>query len=308
MTVIPFKAPGHAPGQALSFGELVDLYLASLDLAATTRRAYRRTFAAAGDEWGSDRTAATIGVDDVDRVLGRWADAKATTANRHRAALSSLFAFAVKRGEVTTNPVEATERRRQLAGRDQRRAIARDDLEAVLSDRALRLREKTLWRILYETAARASEVLSLDVEDLDLVRRCADTVGKGGNVETLQWSTGTARLLPRYLDGRTSGPVFITERRARLEVAVSDRTDDGHARLSYRAAAHEISRRTGWTLHQLRHSALTHLAEDGVDVPLLKAKSRHRSLRSLEIYVRPGDEAIRAVTDSLDPTRRTRRR
>ena len=209
---------------------------------------------------------------------------------------------------MTTNPVEATERRRQLADRDQRRAIDRDDLEAVLSDRALPLREKTLWRLLYETAARANEVLSLDVEDLDLVRRCADTKGKGGNDETLHWSTGTARLLPRYLDGRTSGPVFITERRARLEVAVSDRTVDGHARLSYRAAANEIARRTGWTLHQLRHSALTHLAEDGVDVPLLKAKSRHRSLRSLEIYVRPGDDAVRAVTDALDPTRRTRRR
>ncbi len=304
MTVIPFKAPG----QGLTFDELVNLYLASRDLAGTTRLAYERTFTAAAGEWGSDRPAATIGVDDVDRLLCRWADAKATTANRHRAALSSLFAFAVKRGEVTTNPVEATERRRQLADRDQRRAIDRADLEAVLSDRALPLREKTLWRLLYETAARANEVLSLDVEDLDLVRRCADTVGKGGNVETIHWSTGAARLLPRYLDGRTTGPVFITARRARLEVAVSDRTADGHARLSYRAAANEIAQRARWTLHQLRHSALTHLAEDGVDVPLLKAKSRHRSLRSLERYARPGDDAVRAVTDALDPTRRTRRR
>ena len=38
---------------------------------------------------------------------------------------------------------------------------------------------------------------------------------------------------------------------------------------------------TGWTLHQFRHSALTHLAEDNVQLPLLMAKSRHRSLRTL---------------------------
>ena len=42
--------------------------------------------------------------------------------------------------------------------------------------------------------------------------------------------------------------------------------------------------------NQLRHSALTHLGEVGVGAPLLKAKSRHRSLRSLDRYVRPGVE------------------
>ncbi len=38
------------------------------------------------------------------------------------------------------------------------------------------LREKTLWRMLYETAARASEVLALDIEDLDLPGRRAKVV------------------------------------------------------------------------------------------------------------------------------------
>jgi len=44
---------------------------------------------------------------------------------------------------------------------------------------------------------------------------------------------------------------------------------------------------TGWTLHQLRHSALTHLAEAGVNLPLLMAKSGHQNLRSLQKYARP---------------------
>ncbi|MGO9790775.1 MAG: tyrosine-type recombinase/integrase [Solirubrobacteraceae bacterium] len=39
--------------------------------------------------------------------------------------------------------------------------------------------------------------------------------------------------------------------------------------------------KTGWTLHRLRHSALTHLAEAGVNPPLLMAKSGHENLRSL---------------------------
>jgi hypothetical protein len=46
--------------------------------------------------------------------------------------------------------------------------------------------------------------------------------------------------------------------------------------------------RTGWRLHQLRHSALTHAAEDGTNLPLLLARSRHASVRSLERYARLG--------------------
>jgi len=39
----------------------------------------------------------------------------------------------------------------------------------------------------------------------------------------------------------------------------------GRARLSYRRAAELLVAQTGWTLHQFRHSALTHLAEDNVE-------------------------------------------
>jgi hypothetical protein len=55
----------------------------------------------------------------------------------------------------------------------------------------------------------------------------------------------------------------------------------GHARLSYRCAAELLVSQTGCTLHQFRHCALTHLAENDVQLLLLMAKSRHRSLRAL---------------------------
>jgi hypothetical protein len=74
----------------------------------------------------------------------------------------------------------------------------------------------------------------------------------------------------------------------------------GHGRLSYRQAE-ALFRTTsgGWTLHQLRHSALTHLAEANVALPLLMAKSRHVSLRSLQRYARPGPEAVAALTQRM---------
>jgi integrase len=70
------------------------------------------------------------------------------------------------------------------------------------------IREKALWRLLYETAARASEVLSLNVEDLDVENRRSVVRSKGGDVELLHFQTGSARLLPRLIAGRSRGPLF----------------------------------------------------------------------------------------------------
>jgi integrase/recombinase XerD len=56
----------------------------------------------------------------------------------------------------------------------------------------------------------------------------------------------------------------------------------------------------------LRHSALTHLAEQNVILPLLMAKSCHASLRSLQRYTHLGAEAVAAMTAATDPARRRR--
>ncbi|MCY4369138.1 MAG: hypothetical protein OXF41_06890 [bacterium] len=64
--------------------------------------------------------------------------------------------------------------------------------------------------MVYETAARASEVLALDVEDLDRSQRWARVVSKGGDTGLVCWVSVTARLLGRYLAGRSGRPLFLT--------------------------------------------------------------------------------------------------
>ena len=155
------------------------------------------------------------------------------------------------------------------------------------------LREKALWRMLYATAARASEVLALDVEDLDVGRKRAAISGKGGHREIIVWDAATARLLPRYLAGRRRGPLFVTTGLPNIVPAELDRSPDGRGRLSYQRAWSLFREASGgqWTLHQLRHSALTHLGEDGVSAPLLMAKSRHRDLRDALALRASGDQS-----------------
>jgi integrase len=158
------------------------------------------------------------------------------------------------------------------------------------------MREKALWRLLYETAARSSEALSIKVEDLELENKRVRIRSKGGDTDWLHFQTGAARLLPRLIGGRTRGPLFLADRRpapARAPATVDRCPQTGRGRLSYRRAEALFRQASGgWTLHQLRHSALTHLAEQNVSLPLLMAKGRHASLRSLQRYARPGADAL----------------
>lgn len=72
------------------------------------------------------------------------------------------------------------------------------------------------------------------------------------------------------------------------------------------ASPDDIEDLDGWTLHRLRHSALTHDAEDGTSTPMLLARSRHASVRSLERYARPGVDSVARHVAERDPAARHR--
>src|SRR5438093_27234 len=90
------------------------------------------------------------------------------------------------------------------------------------------------------------------------------TLDEPRTAEWVFWQTGAALMLPRLLAGRSSGPVFLADRRPTRPVPNVDRCPvTGRARLSYRRAAELYSQANpDLTLHQLRPSALTHAGED----------------------------------------------
>ena len=218
------------------------------------------------------RFAAWFGQQWGERAPSRW--------NVSLDAVRSAAAYWQRQGWIAADPSRMLERRKPRP--DRARALFRADVEQLLTREGVGLRERTLWRMLYETAARSAEVLALNVEDLDLANRRAKVRRKGGAIDVIVWQTGTARLLPRLLKSRKSGPVFVTERKARVQLPTADLDPSGRARLSYQQAAALFSEASGGaTLHQLRHSALTHDAEDGTGTPMLMARSGHTSVRSL---------------------------
>ncbi|MGH3754719.1 MAG: tyrosine-type recombinase/integrase [Pseudonocardiaceae bacterium] len=266
-----------------------------------------------------DRPAGTLAPHDYAAVMERWAGAATATWNRHLSALTSLTTWAGRQEILAANPARRLERRKPARRGD--RSIPRARLDKLFTDDRHGLRERVLWRMPYETAARAEELLSLNIEDLDLEFRPGRVRSKGGAIEYVHWATGIARLLPRLLRGRTSGPVFLADRRApasgpRAPAAADICSKTGRGRLSYPRAEYLFKTATaaldphknGWTLHQLRYSALQHLAADGRTAPELQAKSRHQHLASLGRYVQLGEQTSAQVTADTDPVARRKPR
>ena len=139
-------------------------------------------------------------------------------------------------------------------------------IDRALSRRDVPLGEMTLRRR-YETAARASEVLTLNIEDLGLNARRAPVRSTGGDTGWICRGSGTAHLLPRLIraarPGRGSCPGAAPARRPpRSEGPVP-----GHprrARVGGDRARVLLTRRPRWRLRQLRHLADARLGEQGI--------------------------------------------
>jgi integrase len=282
-------------------------FLAQPSLARSTRRSYNQTLTRLERELGDDWPLSTLTVEAVTvAVTTAWGGRAPATWNRQVATVRSFLGFCRRRRWLADDLTVDLERQPEPA--DRTKAVPFPELERLWRREDVRVREKALWRLLYETAARASEALSINVEDVDLDNKRVRVRSKGGDIDWLHFQTGAARLLPRLIGRRTRGPLFLTDRRpvpARAPATVDRCPETGRGRLSYRRAEALFREASGgWTLHQLRHSALTHLAEQNVSLPLLMAKSRHTSLRSLQRYARPGAEAVAAMTAATDPARR----
>jgi integrase len=216
-------------------------------------------------------------------------------------ATASFLAQRDRQHLAASDPSAAIERRRLRPDPD-RRVIPARQLEWLWHRADLAVRYKTLWRLLYDTAARADEILGLDIGDLDLRDKTATVTGKGGITRQVNWYTHTARLLPRIIGGRTRGPLFLTNRRPGRPTATLDLDPaTGLARLSYGRAAECFTMTTGWTLHQLRHTRIRELKDDNCPLPVLQKITGHRSLP------RTHPETVRAWYGNTDPDARRRR-
>ncbi|GAA0991714.1 hypothetical protein GCM10009555_079480 [Acrocarpospora macrocephala] len=232
---------------AVTLSHAVAAFLARDDLDPATLRAYGQTMnrlvrQVGGEMALPDLTAARIAA----AFAAVWGGAADATWNRHRAAVRSFTAWARRdQGWTAANLSAGLDRRPEPRGRT--RGMDPAHVETLLTHPGLPLRERTLWAMLYESAAGAALALSLDIEDLDL---------DGGHGRGVHWGPKTAALLPQLIANRHRGPVFLADRKpapARMPPARDICPETGRRRLSYERAEYLFKQAShGNTFYQLR--------------------------------------------------------
>jgi integrase/recombinase XerC len=161
-------------------------------------------------------------------------------------------------------------------------------LEAPDDDGPLGRRDRAILELFYASGLRLSELVGLDMDDVNIGAQMVRTLGKGGKQRLVPFNKTTASAIRAYLKDRAllvrptsrqrhaADPLFVNYRGTRLTVRSVARLVRRHA-LTSRV-------RAGVSPHALRHSFATHLLQRGADLRSIQELLGHSSLNTTQRY------------------------
>lgn len=281
-------------------------------LADNTLTAYRRDLADYLDHLARrEREPSDASRDDiVSYVEGLAAGGIGPTSiERKLAAVRNLHRFAVREGLSESDPtadVASPKRPKHLPDVLTAEEAARL-MDAPSEDTRLALRDRAILELLYGSGLRVSELVGLDVEDLDLERRLVRVKGKGSKERVVPVSGAAVQVLTAYLsDGR---PALVRRSLA------SHRGTRHASALALSGRGTRLTRQSIWRLirrwcvsagleahpHTLRHSFATHLVDGGADLRAIQELLGHADISTTQIYTEISREHLREEYFSLHP-------
>src|SRR5438270_10091449 len=278
--------------RSVTLADAFEQFLETSSFARRTRESYAEDLAPLFAEVGQQPITA-LTADVAQRFLAHQESLAPATYNRRLAALRSFTRWLRDQGWQAVALLDGVQRKPE--GKRAARALDAQKVESVLR-KIEDPRDRALFWLIYDGGLRCQEALAIDIEDISWSDRSIRLHGKGDRLREMFFSRAVGTLLDKYLATRgypTSGPLFVTHRKARLPRR-ADLTADGYARLSYRQADTLWKRYTpDWDLHQLRHTAISVRAAHDYTEADLKRFSGHTSLRSLERYIADNREAAK---------------
>ncbi|HEX6324485.1 MAG TPA: tyrosine recombinase XerC [Vicinamibacterales bacterium] len=211
--------------------------------------------------------------------LHRRGSSRASVARR----VSALRAFGrwlVREGHVDADPaalVGAPKVEQRLPTHlDMKEVVGM--IEAADTSTPLGRRDRAILELFYASGLRLSELVGLDLEDVNLSGRVARVAGKGGKERIVPFNTSTAKAIKAYLKDRDSASeaLFLNYRGGRLSTRGVDRIVRRYAR--------EAATRLGVSPHALRHSFATHLLQAGADLRAIQELLGHSRLSTTQRY------------------------
>ncbi len=230
-----------------------------------------------------------------------------TTVVRKLAASKSFFSFMVEEQKVRQNPTDNIESPK--VGKPLPDAISVVQVKALLEQPTKAggqeaKRDRAMLELLYATGMRVSELIGLNVKDVDCNEEQVRCFGKGSKERIVPIHPQAARIVyeytnesrPRLLRDDAEQALFLNRRGERL-------TRQGLWQiLKEYATAAGLSKQV--TPHTLRHSFATHMLNGGADLRSVQELLGHANISTTQIYTHLTSEHIRRAYDSAHPRAR----
>ena len=249
----------------------------------------------------------------LDRIRAylRWLDQrgeKATSLARKLATLRSLYRYLMREGRVADNP--AAKVRTPKLPRPLPRVLNKDEaaalMESPLGGDVIASRARAILETLYSTGARVSELVTLNVDDVDWQNGLVRLSGKGRKERVVPIGTVALAALRDYSALTPSLPaVGESRRRSRSDLPMFRNPRGG--RLTARSVARIVARYSAplsggqVSPHTLRHSFATHLLDEGADLRAIQEMLGHASLATTQRYTHVATDHVMAVYDRAHP-------
>jgi integrase/recombinase XerD len=267
--------------------------------------AYLRRRGVTGDVAHVDESVVAGYVDELQQArtddgLRRY---KESSIARALAAVRSFHRFCVEEGLLRSDPSEEVGAPRVPQGIP--KALTETEVEALLDavpgDGPRPRRDRAILELLYAGGLRISELVGLDLGDVDLYDGLVRVLGKGNKERVAPLGRTAREAVGDYLTtgrpqlaGRTSTPaLFLNARGGRL-------TRQG-AWLIVRAAGDRAGLQGRLFPHVLRHSCATHMLDRGADIRVVQELLGHASLSTTQVYTKVSPERLRAVYEAAHP-------
>lgn len=227
-----------------------------------------------------------------------------STRARKIASLKSMFRFLRTEGVVEINPMETF--RSPRAGRSLPKAITPEQVESLL--RAVgetpgneAYRDAAMFELMYAAGLRVSELVDLNINDIDFESMTVRCMGKGSK----------ERIVPLYEEAISLVGGYISNVRPGVL------RDDRNTALFLNRRGNRLSRQAFWlrlkkyalqagiegnvTPHTLRHSFATHLLHGGATLRHVQELLGHSSIATTQIYTHLTDHYVQAEYDKAHP-------
>jgi integrase/recombinase XerD len=226
-----------------------------------------------------------------------------SSISRACAAIKSFYHFLVLERKIQSDPtlnIETPKLEHRLP-----RVLTIEEVEALLNQpdtsKSIGLRDKAMLELLYASGMRVSELISINIEDINMDLGFLKCVGKGSKERILPVGSIALDCLKKYINearndlikNNDTKKLFVNNQGKKL------------TRQGFWKILRKYSARAGInkhiTPHTLRHSFATHLLENGADLRAVQEMLGHADISTTQIYTHLTKSRIKEVYDKAHP-------